>query len=499
MKKFVACALTGALITCSSNVNICMAEAAEPANDTTKGNYVIQTENRAEYQKVLEEYGAQISDNIGDTEYLEQQNILNLELTKEQANKINRELENTSVEKDIILTGSGGTDEDTEVEEKEAVAQWNLDMLGVDGLSEEVMDTKDHVKVAVLDTGVCASSEIPLAGRINLVPGEEDIDPLYEDVSGHGTGIASVIVATDDGDGIKGVNPNAEVYSVKALDDGKKAPLSRVVQGIYWCIDNDIDIINMSFGTNVDSEILRKAVQDAADAGILMIAAAGNGAQTGVCYPAAYPEVVAVGSIDNEAESSAFSAVGSELEIVAPGEKIPATGFFDEILETEGTSMSTAQVTGVASILWDQDTTKDADFIRGLLKASANELGEKNVYGAGLVDVSYALEHYAEYENAYKKNATDDIAWENTQEVATYSDAEVEALWISKYDDHTCVIDETDYVKSKKDLLKYATKIVDSDFFKDDIIPDADSNHFIHGFGNYIADTIFFGKLCICI
>ena len=106
----------------------------------------------------------------------------------------------------------------------------------------------------------------------------------------------------------------------------------------------------------------------------------------------------------------------------------------------------------MASILWDQDTTKDADFIKGLLKASANELGENTTYGAGLVDASYALEHYGEYEKAYKENTTENIAWENTQDVVTYSDAEVEALWWES--DHESVMEETDYVESKKLLLK---------------------------------------------
>ena len=85
-RKLMACALAGTILTCYSGGNICMAEGAETADDTTKGNYIIQVENQEEYQKVLEEYGAQISDNVGDTEYLEQQNILSLELTKEQAN-----------------------------------------------------------------------------------------------------------------------------------------------------------------------------------------------------------------------------------------------------------------------------------------------------------------------------------------------------------------------------------------------------------------------------
>ena len=78
-------------------------------------------------------------------------------------------------------------------------------------------------------------------------------------MTGHGTAIAGII---------NDIAPNAEIYSVRIMDAENKATLSRVVEGIYWCIENDIDIINMSFGTAVKSAVLEKAIKDANDAKI---------------------------------------------------------------------------------------------------------------------------------------------------------------------------------------------------------------------------------------
>ena len=119
------------------------------------------------------------------------------------------------------------------------------------------------------------------------------------DMTGHGTAIAGII---------HDIAPNAQIYSVRIMDAENKATLSRVVEGIYWCIDKDIDIINMSFGTTVESAVLKKAIQDANEAGILMVSSAGNGDTAGVEYPAAYNEVIAVGSVATSRSTTAMWA-----------------------------------------------------------------------------------------------------------------------------------------------------------------------------------------------
>lgn len=119
-------------------------------------------------------------------------------------------------------------------------------------------------------------------------------------------------------------------------------------------------------------------------------------------YPAAMDEVMAVGGTDTDGTACDYSARGEEVEIVAPAEKIKATGGFDGVVICNGTSMAVPHVVGAASKLWEKDLTKTADFIRQLMDVSANQYGEEQVYGNGLLDYEQALAIYDEFEENYK-------------------------------------------------------------------------------------------------
>lgn len=396
-KRFLALSMTVlmAVTTISVPANIVKAEQVEQ-------EYVVLAKNDVGLEKAETKYG---EDEVKESEQLEDNNVLVIEMTEKEAQKLEKDKDILLVEEDILFEGSDFEDEDfdeiygsesdledeTEMKEflkelrsSDSVAvdvedQWNIDVINAN--EQEYIQVNDKVKVAVLDTGVTATEDIDVAGRVNFIEGEEEVNPLYEDVSGHGTSVASVIAAKQNDIGITGINPNAELYSVKILDDQKKASLSGIIEGIYWCIDHDIDIINMSFGTSVKSEILEQVIKEADKAGILMIAAAGNkGERAGestVEYPAAFAEVIAVGASTPQGEVSDMSSVGKEVELMAPGESVPATGYFDEVIKTDGTSMAAPHVAGVASILWAKDRSKSSAYIRALLNASAKAIGDE--------------------------------------------------------------------------------------------------------------------------
>lgn len=317
-----------------------------------------------------------------------------------------------AVSKDIILEGSG---KKSKKKLSAPAEQWNLEAIGAD--NSEAKPT--GVKIEVLDSGVSYKDDINIMGEVNLVPGEEEVSPMFVDANGHGTGIAGLIGAKNNQDGIKGVFPDAEIYSVKAFDENLKSPLSRIVEGIYWGIENDMDIINMSFGTTVNSAVLHQAVKDAEAAGILLIAAAGNTEHQDINYPAAYDEVIAVGSINAEGKLAELTSTGTELELLAPGEQVCTTGLFYGTIGVSGTSIATAQVTGAAAMLKAKDKTKSNDFIRGLLKTSSKEVEGTN---AGLIDCEYALEIYDEYSKSYTKGEKAVEKLENNEAVPDYSD-----------------------------------------------------------------------------
>lgn len=388
-----------------------------------KEKYIIITKDKKIADTIVEKY--KVTKHSKLSKLAKTKNIVSVKMTGREANEILKNANVLCVEPDKNVTGCA---EKTIVNQitDENQKTWNHKMLHIPEVKEE---EAVKVKVAVLDSGVDYGNDIAYTEQINLVPGEEELTPFFTDATGHGTSVAGIICAEENEVGITGINPNVELYSAKVLADGNKAPISRVVEGIYWAIENKVNIINMSFSTPNDSQILRKAIEDAYQAGILMIAAAGNDEQ--VEYPAAYPQVVAVGSVNAEGKIAEKSASGEELEIVAPGEKVTSTGLLHGTIIESGTSLAAPHVTGVASLLWQKDLSVSANFIRGLLNKSANPCGNSKEYGEGLIDFEYAMSIYDKYKEDYETghNITDNLQ-ENPNIVPVFEgNSAVEGQW----------------------------------------------------------------------
>lgn len=410
--------------------------------------YMIFMNNRKSYTKVTDQIGDEA---ITENEILEENNVILADLTESEAKLLDKDNEVMFVEEDFEMEANDLDEPDwegnpplsreevialkmkrKELKDRECVEpenyEWNIKAIDA---NEVVTDSPIKIKVAVLDSGIDNVMGIELADSINLVPEEENISPMFLDLSGHGTGVASIIAGTAQNE-VQGVNPNVDLYSVKVLDAMNKAPVSRIIEGIYWCIENGIQIINMSFGTSKYSEALQNAIEEAYGAGILMIGAAGNHADD-VEYPAAFPEVMAVAAVGTDSKITDFSNTGDELEIAAPGEKVKVISFFGGNTITEGTSISAPHVTGAASLLWQKDLSKSNEFIRQLLSYSAKNI--VNDDECGLLDVAYALEIYDEFAENFDGVAVNkEQLPENTKNPETFeyiSDDEnyVEGRW----------------------------------------------------------------------
>ena len=185
------------------------------------------------------------------------------------------------------------------------------------------------------------------------------------------------------------------------------------------------------------SSKLHTAIKEAYNKGILIIAAAGD--SSGVKYPAKYVEVMAVGAVKCNGKLSTESPIGEEIEVVAPGEDVTSYGPFGMINNFSGTSIAAPQVTALASVLWQQDASKDANFIRGLIKATARPLGSKLKFGEGLIDCSYALSQYETYASSIQKASVDSAFSEtegnesnvetNNSEIIKYEEDVVKGYW----------------------------------------------------------------------
>jgi len=435
---------------------------------------------------------------IKEANKMEQPIIFTELLTEKEANSIADESNTICVEPDIELSGASvkkAKIKRVHKKVKKNQSQWNMQMLNADKKVETIKKENDKIKVVVIDSGVDFSSDIDVAVRKNFIMGEEEVSILYEDGSGHGTSVAGIIAAKDNDEGITGVNENVELYSAKVLDANNSAPLSRVIEAINWAIEQDVDIINMSFGTDTYSAALENAVNRAKAKGILLIASAGNGGN--VEYPAAYDAVMAVGSVGADGTISEESSIGEQIDITAPGEQITSTGAFDGVMVSGGTSMAAPHVAGVASVLWQKNKDVPAEFIKQLICSSAKNAGDENAYGSGIVDLHYALESYDEAWEAYQKKSkeTEEVVAKlvesNEEAIECFNNVNtVEGRWSGE--NHKDVMNKFNFGFSQKEIKVIKEGLAYPD--KNDKTKGLGNNPYWHGgykCSNYISSYIY--------
>ncbi|NVM46722.1 MAG: S8 family serine peptidase [Candidatus Lokiarchaeota archaeon] len=279
---------------------------------------------------------------------------------------------------------------------------------GVDRIDAEVVHSDGSgnkgtgLKVAVIDTGIDYDHP-DLDG--NYMGGYDfvnlDKDPM--DDEGHGTHVAGIIAAEDDGNGVVGVAPEAKLYALKVLDDTGSGYLSDVIYGIQWATDPNgdgsaddrLDIINMSLGADVSNIFLKWACNLAYRDGLLLVAAAGNGGS--VIYPAAYARVIAVSATDydyvNHKDILAdFSSTGSEVELAAPGVNINSTLLGGGYITHDGTSMASPHVAGTAALVWAANPSWSNTEVRSHLQGTTEDVSLAGTeQGYGLVDAENAV------------------------------------------------------------------------------------------------------------
>ena len=227
--------------------------------------------------------------------------------------------------------------------------QWALPHIQAQQAWDQMGELKD-VAVAVIDTGVCMSHE-DLVGRV-LDNGydfvDNDDDP--EDVFGHGCSVAGIIAAnTDNGIGIAGFAPNSSILPVRVLGPSGSGSMADVAAGIVYAADNGADIINLSLGSMVGSQVTEDAVNHALGKGVTVIASAGNSGGALPGFPARYENVVAVGAIDPNGARSSFSNKGGD--IWAPGRDVHTIYLDNGYKALNGTSFSAPYVAAMAALL----------------------------------------------------------------------------------------------------------------------------------------------------
>ena len=263
-----------------------------------------------------------------------------------------------------------------------------LDWLGV---NRDNSDWGKGVSIAVLDTGVTASSSFKTnISAINLV--DLPADPASQ--NGHGTAVASLIVG--DSSATPGVAPSASVLSIRIADDNGISDSFLLAKGIVAAADAGVQLINISFGSDGNSAVVRNAISYALDKGILIVAAAGNNGVNQVSYPAANTGVIAVGAVDALGNHLDFSNSGDAIALAAPGYGLNAAWTGDQAVSVTGTSFSTPIIVGSIAAIMTESGNKNLTPVQAyqLLTSYLNDggaAGNDPQLGAGMPDIGRVL------------------------------------------------------------------------------------------------------------
>ena len=282
--------------------------------------------------------------------------------------------------------------------------QWNLTMIESD--AAHATATGAGAVIAVIDSGVNAAHP-DLGGR--LLPGRDFVqdDGTPQDGDGHGTHVTGIAVANkENGVGISSVAPGATVLPLRVLGDDGSGTTEDVAAAIDHAVAQGAHVINLSLGSEIPligaggDQKFNAALGRAADAGVTIVAAAGNNSVPICEQPSIAGRLVCVGAVERRGGRAAYSSSPGPRGISAPGGSgLPVTG--EDVLSTwndgkyqevAGTSQAAPHVSGVAALLVSLGVRGKAVADRILATATdAGAQGPDDIYGAGILNARAAV------------------------------------------------------------------------------------------------------------
>ena len=268
------------------------------------------------------------------------------------------------------------------------------------------------VTIAILDTGVdynhpdLKDNYIPI-GSFDFV--NNDSYPM--DDNGHGTHCAGIVLGNGNESNYKyvGVAPGAKFYAFKILNEIGAGNYSTYLAGMEAAVDlngdgdtsDHVDIISLSFGTQTPGTPTDKLCQiadDVVDAGVVVVAAAGNlGTQGSITSPGCAQKVICVGASDKNDKIAYFSSKGPvewdsnymvKPDVVAPGVSITSTCIDGGYTTKQGTSMAAPHIAGVTALILQVHPNFTPFEIKNILKTNAVDLHyDSNTQGSGRIDL----------------------------------------------------------------------------------------------------------------
>jgi subtilisin family serine protease len=295
--------------------------------------------------------------------------------------------------------------------------QWVLQALDVEPAWS--VTEGQGVTVAVIDSGVNPDVS-DLAGSVITGPDYTGVNTPESNPNWgmHGTWMASLVAGhghDGGGSGIMGVAPKSRVLSIRVITDSSDPNYSRyqhepqtriqneLARAIRYAVSHGAQVISMSLGYGLPSLPVRKALQDALNRGVVVVASSGNSGNTATAhgsghapysFPADYPGVLGVAAVGSNGRAANFSSDNISVQVAAPGVNVPAQGRDGQYWLVSGTSPACALTAGVAALIKSAYPSLPPDMVRQAITSSTSNRpahGYDDKVGFGSVDAAAAL------------------------------------------------------------------------------------------------------------
>ncbi len=297
------------------------------------------------------------------------------------------------------------------------VDNWNFNKINA-AFAYKTGAMGNEVKVAVIDSGLNSDYMIrpQILNGYDYINNVETDASVKNDGSYHGSVVSSIIARQNNGYGT-GIAPRVSIVPLRVLDDNGAGNVANVIRAIEDATDKyNCDVINLSLvlsnGEATESNLttLQKAINNAVDAGIIVIAAAGNGYSDSYAYPASLDGVISVASVESDGTHSEFSQHNNKVDIAAPGGtmRIDIMYRFDEngeeiftLCKTNGTSLAAPHVSAIAAIAKCIKPEIDANQFETLLQNTSGRTTRDDYLGYGVINCEAAIKKMIEGRKIY--------------------------------------------------------------------------------------------------
>lgn len=316
--------------------------------------------------------------------------------------------------------------------------KWYLDVIKADS-AWDIQTGNPNIKVAIVDNFVWGNHPDLQISSSNLCkfttstqytvgnasPSSSSIpqsssNSAYE--ASHGTHCAGLVGAiNNNGIGIASIGGGVTLMGVAVGKESYPKYIQYGTEGVQWAANNGANVISMSYGSSSPSTTAQTMMQACYNAGIVLVAAAGNEGDEDnyISYPAGYPTVISVASVNGDGKLSYFSQWGEgRADIAAPGGFIASTSTFPNIASTtyclsyqyknyypttftntyydgmQGTSMACPIVAGLCGLMLSKDSTLTPAQIKTRLQKTATPLNSASTHtidGHGIINAYAAL------------------------------------------------------------------------------------------------------------